>query len=123
MKLLRSALVAGIAKKVIDEARKPHNQAKIKQAEFMEREAKIYYHTYSAIQDEVLYYCKVKNVSAVISYNSDKADINSRQSIMRAMTNTVVACNPRIDITDVILRVLNRNQPQKTTSQGNKVPR
>ena len=31
MKLLRSALVAGIAKKVIDEARKPHNQAKIKQ--------------------------------------------------------------------------------------------
>ena len=30
MKLLRSALVAGIAKKVIDEARKPENQAKIK---------------------------------------------------------------------------------------------
>ena len=30
MKLLRSALVAGIAKKVIDEARKPQNQAKIK---------------------------------------------------------------------------------------------
>jgi hypothetical protein len=30
MKLLRSAIVAGIAKKVIDEARKPHNQAKIK---------------------------------------------------------------------------------------------
>ena len=31
MKLIRSAIVAGIAKKVIDEARKPHNQAKIKQ--------------------------------------------------------------------------------------------
>ncbi len=31
MKLIRSALMAGIAKKVIDEARKPHNQAKIKQ--------------------------------------------------------------------------------------------
>ncbi len=30
MKLLRSAIVAGITKKVIDEARKPHNQAKIK---------------------------------------------------------------------------------------------
>jgi hypothetical protein len=30
MKLLRSAVVAGLAKKVIDEARKPHNQAKIK---------------------------------------------------------------------------------------------
>jgi hypothetical protein len=30
MKLLRSAIVAGLAKKVIDEARKPHNQAKIK---------------------------------------------------------------------------------------------
>ncbi len=32
MKLIRSAIMAGIAKKVLDEARKPHNQAKIKQA-------------------------------------------------------------------------------------------
>ena len=31
MKLIRSAIVAGIAKKLIDEARKPHNQAKIKE--------------------------------------------------------------------------------------------
>ena len=31
MKLLRSAVMATIAKKVYDEARKPHNQAKIKQ--------------------------------------------------------------------------------------------
>ncbi|MGY1601617.1 hypothetical protein [Geodermatophilus sp. SYSU D00815] len=31
MKLVRSAIVGAIAKKVIDEARKPQNQAKIKQ--------------------------------------------------------------------------------------------
>ncbi|MGY1619018.1 hypothetical protein ACI797_19935 [Geodermatophilus sp. SYSU D00691] len=31
MKLVRSAIVAAVAKKVIDEARKPQNQAKIKQ--------------------------------------------------------------------------------------------
>jgi hypothetical protein len=31
MKLIRSAVMAGLAKKVFDEARKPHNQAKIKQ--------------------------------------------------------------------------------------------
>ena len=31
MGLIRGAIFAGIAKKVIDEARKPHNQAKIKQ--------------------------------------------------------------------------------------------
>ena len=60
--------------------------AKIKQAEFMEREAKIYFHTYTAIQEEVAYYCQVKGVAVVISYNSEKADQNSRQSIMRAMT-------------------------------------
>ncbi|MFC6285156.1 hypothetical protein ACFP3Q_03250 [Nocardioides sp. GCM10027113] len=30
MKLLRMAAMAGIAKKVYDEARKPHNQAKIR---------------------------------------------------------------------------------------------
>ena len=31
MGMLRGLVKAGIAKKVIDEARKPHNQAKIKQ--------------------------------------------------------------------------------------------
>jgi Skp family chaperone for outer membrane proteins len=92
--------------------------AKIKQAEFMEREAKVYFHTYTAIQDEVAYYCQVKGVAVVISYNSEKADQNSRQSIMRAMTNTVVACDPSVDITNTILRVLNRNAPAKTSNQG-----
>ena len=32
MKLIRSAIMAALAKKVYDEARKPQNQAKIKQA-------------------------------------------------------------------------------------------
>src|ERR671921_595030 len=32
MKLMRSAVLAGVAKKLVDEARKPHNQAKIKDA-------------------------------------------------------------------------------------------
>ena len=32
MKLLRTAAMAGIAKKVYDEARKPHNQQKIREA-------------------------------------------------------------------------------------------
>jgi hypothetical protein len=32
MKLLRTAAMAGIAKRVYDEARKPHNQKKIKDA-------------------------------------------------------------------------------------------
>ena len=32
MKLIRSAVMAALAKKVFDEARKPQNQAKIKQA-------------------------------------------------------------------------------------------
>ena len=32
MKLLRSAALAGVAKKVYDEARKPHNQQKIREA-------------------------------------------------------------------------------------------
>ncbi len=32
MKMMRSAVLAGVAKKLVDEARKPHNQAKIKEA-------------------------------------------------------------------------------------------
>jgi Skp family chaperone for outer membrane proteins len=82
-------------------------QAKIKQAEFMEKEAKIYHYTYQEIQDEVKYYCKVKNVSLVLMYSSEKPDPNNRASIMRAMTSVVVH-QQGIDITDVLLRELNR---------------
>lgn len=32
MKIMRTAMMAGIGKKLYDEARKPHNQAKIRQA-------------------------------------------------------------------------------------------
>jgi hypothetical protein len=32
MKLMRTAAMAGVAKKVYDEARKPHNQQKIREA-------------------------------------------------------------------------------------------
>ena len=32
MKLMKTAVLAGLAKKAIDEGRKPQNQAKIKQA-------------------------------------------------------------------------------------------
>jgi hypothetical protein len=32
MKLIRTAALMGVAKKVYDEARKPHNQARIRQA-------------------------------------------------------------------------------------------
>lgn len=32
MKILRTAAIAGLAKKAIDEARKPENQAKIRKA-------------------------------------------------------------------------------------------
>ncbi len=32
MKLMRSAIVAGVAKKIYDEARKPENQRRMKQA-------------------------------------------------------------------------------------------
>jgi hypothetical protein len=32
MKIIRTAALAGIAKKLYDEAQKPHNQAKIKKA-------------------------------------------------------------------------------------------
>ena len=32
MKLMKTAVLAGLAKKAIDEGRKPHNQAKIREA-------------------------------------------------------------------------------------------
>ncbi len=95
--------------------------AKIQKAEFMEKEAKIYFHTFNVIKGEVAYYCKVKNVSLVVQFNSEKADPNDRGSVMRSMTSTVVAQNG-VDITDTILRVLNRENAKVSNRRSN-VPR
>jgi hypothetical protein len=95
-------------------------QAKIKQAEFMEKEAKIYFYIYQEVQEEVKYYSKVKGVSLVLMYSSEKADPNNRASIMRAMTNPVVH-QQGIDITDVLLRELNR-RPDGTPAAKSAAP-
>lgn len=98
-------------------------EANLKQKEFMELEAKVYFHTFNAIEQEVKYYCQVKNVAVVISYNSEKADPNNRQSIMRSMTNTIVACDPAVDITGTILRVLNKDKQPAADATPPKVSR
>jgi Skp family chaperone for outer membrane proteins len=85
-------------------------EAKIREADLMEKEAKILYYTFKEIQDEVAYYCKVKNVAVVISYNSEAVDPKNAASIDRAIKTgvmgTVIAQNG-VDITDMVLRVLN----------------
>ena len=95
--------------------------AKIRQSELMEKRAKIYFHTYNIIKGEVAYYCKVKNVAVVISYNGEEADPNNPKSIMQAMNSNVIAQNG-VDITDTILAELNRGsaavsqRPNRRTS-------
>lgn len=97
---------------------------KIQQAEFVEKEFKIYHSTFRVIKGEVAYYCKVKNVAMVVQYNSAKADPNNRKAVMAEVFHPVVAQNG-IDITDTILRVLNRESEKvsRRPSSRTGVPR
>jgi Skp family chaperone for outer membrane proteins len=105
-----SAEYRDLEKRILDEQGKLTSDATIKKKDLLEREAKIYYHTYQEIQSEVDYYCKVKGVSLVIRYTSDSVDLNDRASVMRYVANPIVV-QKNIDITETILRVINRTQP------------
>jgi Skp family chaperone for outer membrane proteins len=97
-------------------------EARLKRKEFLEQEAKIVYFTYKEVQEEVAHYCGVMNVSVVLAYTSEQpSGPNDPQAIMRWMANPVVA-HAGIDITDTILRVLNREGSTGAAANPN-VPR
>ena len=86
--------------------------------EFLDREARIYYDTYLAVNDAVKYYAQRHNLGLVVRFNGDPTDPNRREDVLRAINRPVVYQNA-IDITPDVLQELNRSASASGTVNRN----
>lgn len=91
----------------------------IQKKEFMEREAKIHYHIYTEVIDELKFYCERNGIQAVLRFNGDQVDPNDPQSILGELNKSVVFYNPAIDITPHILQSINARYEMRQPVAGN----
>jgi Skp family chaperone for outer membrane proteins len=90
--------------------------------DFLEREAKVYYQTYTDVSNAVKYYAQQHGIGLVLRFNGDQVDPNLREDVLRAINKPIVHQN-NIDITPDVLALLNRaggvptagRQPPTTT--------
>ena len=75
--------------------------------DFLEREAKIYYQTYTQVSYAVNQFASGNNIGMVLRFNGDQIDPAQREDVMRAIMQPIVYQN-NIDITPDVLAVLTR---------------
>jgi outer membrane protein len=97
-------LDADLTRKKIDLSTQVSQQKK----EFLEKEAKIYYHVYQEVLDEVQHFAERNRISLVLRFNGDPVTDSDPQEILKQLNKQVVYYNKGIDITPHILDSLNR---------------
>lgn len=93
---------AGIAKMAAD-MQVNHN---MKNREFMEQEAKLYYQTYEQVISTIQSFCQENSITLVIRFSGEKMDSTDRSSVLAGVNNVVVFQQNR-DITDLIIERVN----------------
>lgn len=78
----------------------------MKNKDFMEREAELYYQTYVQILNAVQNFSRQNNISLVIRFSGEKIDPTDRASVLAGVNNVVVYQDKR-DITDLIIQMVN----------------
>ena len=91
----------------------------LKNKDFIEREAKLYYATYMHISLTVTTFCDANGISLVLRHSSEEVDPNSRESVMQTINNPVVFEHRR-DITDYVVRQVNAPTAQQAVVPTNK---
>lgn len=93
-------------------------QGSLKEKDFMEREAQLYYRVYKDIQAAVGAYARTANLQMVLRYNRDEPDAVNRQAWVSEINRTVIWHN-QVDISDILLQQLNRaaGMPPQTARQ------
>jgi Skp family chaperone for outer membrane proteins len=78
--------------------------------DLMEYEGRIYYQVYRELDDSVKRFAQANNIALVLRYASDPVDNpGDRNEIVRGINKSVVYVDPTLDITDWILKDLNRS--------------
>lgn len=81
-------------------------ETKLKQKEFMQREAKLYFNTYEEMQQAVNAFATKYNVELVLRFNSEDIQQDNPQTILQGVNASVVYHRKR-DITNPIIEMMN----------------
>lgn len=91
-------------------SRQAQLQAKVQllKKDFMLQEAKIYHQIYREVNDEIRSYADRMGISMVLRISDDPIDENDPQAVLEELKKSVVHHHPSVNITPVILSVINR---------------
>jgi hypothetical protein len=84
--------------------------------EFRDREAKILWSTYAAIQTAVQAYCKANRVGLVLQFNSEPINQHSPSDVVKGVGRFIVYSDPARDITPAIMEMLNKQTAKAQAS-------
>jgi Skp family chaperone for outer membrane proteins len=82
-------------------------QVGLKRKTFLEQEAREYFKTYKEIEQSVAVFAQQNRIGLVLRFNGDEMKADDRNSVLQGV-NKAVVYHDRLDITEWILRDLNR---------------
>lgn len=94
----------------------------LKRKEFLEREAQVYFETYTQVKSQIRAFSEANRIGLVLRYSSEKMDPTNRQSVMAGVNQPIVYNEARLDITKYIVDGLTRGG-QQTARAGGPAPR
>jgi len=86
----------------------------LKRKEFLEQEARVYYHVYKEIEQSVQNFSIRNRIGLVMRYNGDEMKEDDRASVLQGV-NRAVVYQQGLDITSFILEDLNRGTTAPAT--------
>ncbi|MGA2621298.1 MAG: OmpH family outer membrane protein [Thermoguttaceae bacterium] len=111
-----------LEEELVDQQAKLQGQTTLKQKEFQQREAKIFYNVYQEILQEVKYYCQANSVGLVLNFNGDAMNSENPEDVGRGVMRPVVFYDPALDITPIILKRLSPEGPAVPAANSNSRP-
>ena len=94
----------------------------LKDKEFMEREAKVYFEAYQEVQKQVTNFANEYGVSLVLNYNSRPMNKDNPQSVRMGVVRPVVYAYQQLDITKEIIKRVNAGVPPRKLGRAPQVP-
>jgi len=87
---------------MVSEKANVQGQIALKNKEFEQKEARLYFHAYSEISEEVSYFCQQRGITLVLNFNGDNIHEENPADISRGIANKVVYFNKNLDITPYV---------------------
>jgi Skp family chaperone for outer membrane proteins len=78
--------------------------AKLKQKEILDREAKVYYETYQDVVTLVARIARHNGIELVLRFDSEQIDPADRGQVLKAVNRNVIFQHPHLDLTNIVLR-------------------